>query len=362
MDSKNYKKSNICLHNIKSDYFIQKIFNYFGKIKSFKIIKPNKQLQHRLNLSIKDYKEYSGTFTPIEIEIIPTKVNSNGYAKFINKISNNFDYYHIYFNNENKEIKRDTIYKHDKVTKIKVILDYQIKSFEGLFKYCDIESLYFKKFYRNNIDNMKEMFSECKGLKELNLSNFNTSNVSNMNRMFYNCSSLTELNLNNFNTNNVTNMCSMFQYCKSLKELNISNFNTINVTNMRGMFFNCLSLKNLNISNFNTLNVKDMNSMFANCKSLEKLNLSNFNTINLTDTGGMFFGCSSLKKLDLSNFNTKNVINMCNMFYECSSLKDLNLSNFYINAQTNIIDMFYGCSDELKTKIKGQNKNICLED
>ena len=72
-----------------------------------------------MNLSFKDYKEYSETFTPIEIEIIPTKNYNFGYSNLIN----------------NEEIKRNQIYKHEKVAKIKVILDYQIKSFEGLFRH-----------------------------------------------------------------------------------------------------------------------------------------------------------------------------------------------------------------------------------
>ena len=42
-----------------------------------------------------------------------------------------------------------------------------------------------KKFYRNNINSMSEMFSYCNGLKEINLSKYNTSYVSNMNSMFF---------------------------------------------------------------------------------------------------------------------------------------------------------------------------------
>ena len=42
---------------------------------------------------------------------------------------------------------------------IKIIIDYQIKSFELLFYECKcIESINFKKFYRNNINNMENMF------------------------------------------------------------------------------------------------------------------------------------------------------------------------------------------------------------
>ena len=72
-----------------------------------------------------------------------------------------------------------------------------------------MNSIFFKKFYRNNITDMSYMFYECSSLKELNLSNFNTNNVTNMCHMFFGCSILKELNLSNFNTNKVTNMFSL---------------------------------------------------------------------------------------------------------------------------------------------------------
>ena len=98
------------------------------------------------------------------------------------------------------------LYKDDNVSKISIIIDYQIKSFSELFYYCDcIKSIKFKKFYRNNVTDMSWMFYGCSSLKELNLNNFNTNNVTNMGGMFWGCSSLKELNINNFN-NNVTNM------------------------------------------------------------------------------------------------------------------------------------------------------------
>ena len=57
--------------------------------------------------------------------------------------------------------------KNEKISKLKIIIDYQIKSFNGLFKYCGcIEYMHFKKFHRNNINNMSDMFFECSSLKE----------------------------------------------------------------------------------------------------------------------------------------------------------------------------------------------------
>ena len=81
-----------------------------------------------------------------------------------------------------KEIENTYFYKDNNVSKISIIIDYQIKSFSELFADCEcIESIKFKKFYRNNITNMSCILSECSSLKELNLNNFYTNNVTNMN-------------------------------------------------------------------------------------------------------------------------------------------------------------------------------------
>ena len=45
--------------NLKSDYFLQKLFNNLLKKKSLDIIKYNKNIKNRININIKDYKEYS---------------------------------------------------------------------------------------------------------------------------------------------------------------------------------------------------------------------------------------------------------------------------------------------------------------
>ena len=187
------------------------------KKKKLEIVKYNKRIQNRLNLDVKDYKEY---YEEIEIEIIPIK---GKYGRFININKNDELYYHIYFNDNKKEIKNKyEIDEEDKVTKIKIIIDYQVKSFEGLFIECEcIESINFKKFYRNNITDMSFMFYECSLLKELNLNNFNTNNATNMSCMFRGCSSLKELNLINFNTNNVTDMSGMFSGCLNELKLKI---------------------------------------------------------------------------------------------------------------------------------------------
>ena len=180
--------SNI-LSGVKSNYILSKIYKNISKKKSLEIVKYNKKVQNRLKLSIQSYKEYFETLTPIELEIIPYKKQ---YGKFININENEKSYYHIYFNNDEKEMKNKyEIKEKDIVNKIKIIIDYQIKSFEKLFYHCKCnESINFKKFYRTNINNISYMFSGCSSLKKLNLSNFNTDNVIDMSFLFYGCSSL----------------------------------------------------------------------------------------------------------------------------------------------------------------------------
>ena len=88
--------------NLKNDYFLQNVFNNLMKKKSLDIIKYNNNIKERINISIKDYKEYSEIYSSIEIEIKPF---NNKYGKFINMNENEI-YYHIYFNDNKEEIKK----------------------------------------------------------------------------------------------------------------------------------------------------------------------------------------------------------------------------------------------------------------
>ena len=84
--------------NVRSNYILKKIFSNLLKNKFLDIIKYNKNIKSRINISIKDYKEYSEIYSSIEIEIKPA---NKKYGKFININKENEKYYHIYFNNNN---------------------------------------------------------------------------------------------------------------------------------------------------------------------------------------------------------------------------------------------------------------------
>ncbi len=158
---------------------------------------------------------------------------------------------------------------------------------------------------------MVSYFSEFSNTKSIDLSYLDTSLTTDMSLMFGSLMPNTSLTTiifgDTFNTSNVTNMSWMFTMCRSLKELDLSEFNTSKVTNMNTMFGYCSSLIKLNINNFDTSNVSSMVAMFFDCSSLVELNINNFNTLKVTSMDQMFQGCSSLRYLDLTNFDTSKV-------------------------------------------------------
>ena len=172
-------KSKIDFENIKSDFLLKKIFNILKKNKFLDIIKYNKKLQKRFNLCINDYKDYFQLYSLIEIEL---KISRYNHGNFINISDDEKEYYHIYFDNSKEEIKRNYFNKGDYVKNIKIIIDYQVKSFNELFAYCKcINSISFKKFHRTNITDTVRMFDTYLLLKEIDFS---------MNGMFYRCSGI----------------------------------------------------------------------------------------------------------------------------------------------------------------------------
>ena len=136
-----------CFGNIKSKYIIKRIFSNLKENRWLKIIKCNKIIQNKLNIDVNYYKRYNN----IEIELIP--INKEYENKFI-KISNkeHESYIHIFFNNDKNEIKKNYFTKNENITKIKVIVDFEVKSLSGLFEDCKcLKSIKFLKFIIFNI-------------------------------------------------------------------------------------------------------------------------------------------------------------------------------------------------------------------
>ena len=94
-------------------------------------------------------------------------------------------------------------------------------------------------------------------------------------------------------------MHGMFSGCRALISLDVSNFDTNNTTDMHDMFDDCSSITQLNVSKFNTSKVTDISYMFADCSALSSIDISQFDTSNVSYINNMFRGCSSLKSIKL---------------------------------------------------------------
>ena len=102
------------LYNIKSKYILKYILLNLRENRFLNIIRYNKNLQNKLDLGIKYYKDF---YELVEVELFPIK---NKYGNFIEI---NSPYVHIYFNDGKEEIKRNYITEDDNISKIKIIID-----------------------------------------------------------------------------------------------------------------------------------------------------------------------------------------------------------------------------------------------
>jgi len=188
--------------NIKSKHILKQIFNKLHKTTFLKIIKHNKYIQNIFGLELNDFKD---CYEKIIIEIIPKQYLKYTFDEnyFIRIKNNEEPYFHIYFDNDKEEIKRAFIKKNESVRKIKVIIDYEIKSFFNLFHNCEIiEKINFIQFNRKDINDMSYMFFGCSALKEINFSFIKFEKVKDIDCMFYGCSSLKKINNSYLISNN----------------------------------------------------------------------------------------------------------------------------------------------------------------
>ena len=182
------------LKKVRSQYILKQILINLRKNLLLQIFRYNKNMQKKLNFTFNDYKNYKKIYSKIELEIIPAEKKIGKFINIFNKSEET--YFQIYFNNDKKCTKCNELYKINNINKIRINIDYPIKSFKELFKDCRcIESITFKKFYRNNITDMSYMFDGCRSLKELNFDCCKIYTATKIRGIFSGCSSLEKLNL-----------------------------------------------------------------------------------------------------------------------------------------------------------------------
>ena len=226
--------------------------------------------------------------------------------------------------------------------------------FDSLTNLTTIENM--NNLDTSNVTDMREMFSGCSGLTNIDVTNLDTSNVTDMSGMFDGCGGLMSIDLSNLDTGNVIDMSSMFHNCISLTNIDVSGFDVGKVKNMKYMFWNCKSAESINVSTWsNTNNVEYMDSMFSGCTKLTNIDVSKFNTSNVTEMGAMFANCTSLTSINVENFDTSKVTEMVAMFSNCTGLTELDVSNF---------DVTYMISNPIRVQrmFKGVTAEITISD
>ena len=213
----------------------------------------------------------------------------------------------------------------------------------GFVRNSKISSLNVSGWNTSKVTNMSCAFDGCTNLSNLDLSSWDTRNVTNMvvnydNKaygMFENCSNLQTIKLGDkWSVAKVNNMAQMFNNCKSLTSLDVSNWDVSNVVSMANMFRLCANLTTLNVSNWNVSNVTNMHHIFHYCEKLTELDVSKWDISNVTDRDNMFQACKSLTEIDVAGFKFSNNIgsdlskSIHAMFHNCINLKSLDISSW----------------------------------
>ena len=200
-------------------------------------------------------------------------------------------------------------------------------------------------FNTPNVTNMSYTFSGCMSLAELNLSHLDVSKVANFSYTFNNCSSLNTLNLTGWNTEAATNMAYMFAVCARLHEiLGVEDFDVHLVTSMSYMFSACIGIKKIDLSAWNPQALANASYMFNACRGMLVIDLHGVKAPLLTNASYMFINCHSAKIINLDGFETGNVTTVAGMFNFCYSVQELDISGIKVtSACTSIYFMFNGC-------------------
>ena len=237
-----------------------------------------------------------------------------------------------------------------------------LKDLNSIFSGCsNLETLILPSNEKaNNVVDLSYMFYDCRKLKSIDLSNISFINIQKLPYMFFNCSNLIDIKFPiEDKSTKIEDFQYMFSYCKSLTSINLSNFSFVKAKNLNGMFLYCTSLENLILpKNEITTNVENISFMFSGCNKLEIIDLSGISLINIKDISYIFYNCTNLENIIFSNDESINKIEQISYaFSNCYKLKSIDLSKFNINLVTNLEYMFDSCSSLETIKLPEQKIN-----
>lgn len=158
-----------------------------------------------------------------------------------------------------------------------------------------------------------------------------------LSNMFSNCRSLKEIDVSGWKTDTVTSLAANFAYCYSLENIDLSGWRTDNCANLGSLFQGCWSLKRIdgNLGSWDTSKVTTFASMFADCYSLAEFPpVNRWDFSRATTAASMFSGLTSIKEIELNDLNLAECTTIATMFRYCRALEKVTLTGWSIPKLT----------------------------
>ena len=189
----------------------------------------------------------------------------------------------------------------------------------------------------SSVKSMHYMFGDCTGLHTMDLSGIDPVNCTSCSYMFYKNTALMSVKFGSFKAGNNArkangassdgvSLAKMFSECKNLREVDLSEIDLDFPNSTASMFENCVDLTkadfsrlyaNTPIEGFST----NMNKMFNGCTSLEVVNFNGFpHTLGYNDIANFFGGCFSLREFYLEDAKKVNKTYNTNIFADTKEL------------------------------------------
>ncbi len=141
---------------------------------------------------------------------------------------------------------------------------------------CKLERVDFSNLDMSNVKTMGDAFRCCESLKEVDgLGAEGGMALEDATEMFSLCRSLEKVDLSDVDLSAIESAGYMFSGCSSLKQIDLSGLGSKSsrCRYLSGMFYDCSSLKSLDLSCLDTRNVAGMKDMFLGCTSLSYVKL-----------------------------------------------------------------------------------------
>ena len=166
--------------------------------------------------------------------------------------------------------------------------------------------------------------------------------------MFSACRSITSLDLSNWNTSNVTTTSEMFRYASAIKSLDLSHFDMSKVTTVSYMFNQCYSLENIIFPSLNMPLCTNMTYFIystVNCRQISFGSSLSSGTLGTSALNYLYGDNYYTTEIDCTGLDASSITNPTNSFCNSYALEKVILpaSLHYIGAS------FFANDRNLKT-------------